>query len=99
MKRGTIEDFNKLPLQTKLDVLAEFTTYSKVHLEEWADGTIKVTPDFCLMADSYEKPKLTFEFYKEDFKEEEIAVAYFLLYNERFDRKKHEATMAEYYAY
>lgn len=99
MKHGTIEDFNKLPLETKLDILTDFCSFSKTHLEEWADGTIKVTPDFCLMADSYEKPKLTFEFYKEDFSEEEIATAYFLKYGERFDRKKYAEMEAAYYSY
>lgn len=99
MKRGTIEDFNRLPLEVRIDVLADFATYDKTHLEEYRGGCINVTPDFCICSNEYEKPVLTFEFYKEDFTEEEIAVAYFLKFGERFDRKKHEETTAEYYAY
>ena len=99
MTKGTLKDFNNLPLEIKIDILTDFCTYSKTHVEKYKDGTMKVTPDFCQMSDSYEKPELLFEFEKDDFTEEEIATAHFLKYGEKFDRRKHEAQIAEFYSY
>lgn len=75
-KYNTTWDFHKLPLETRIDILCCLSTYDECHLEYWeSTKEYKVTPDFCICSDEYEKPKITHYFRKKDFDDEAIRVA------------------------
>lgn len=73
---GTPYDFQKLPLETRIDVLCCLSTYDECHVEYWESSKeYKVTPDFCICSDKYEKPKIIAYFSKQTFSSEAIKIA------------------------
>lgn len=69
-------DFGQLPLETRIEILCDLSMYEETHVEYWASTkTYKVTPDFCICSDAYEKPKITHYFHKKDFDKRAIEMA------------------------
>ena len=72
-------DFSKLPLETRIDILCDLSMFDETHVEYWESiKEYKVTPDFCICSDQYEKPKITHYFRKSDFDKEAIKMALLL---------------------
>lgn len=72
-------DFCKLPLETRIDILVDLAMFDETHVEYWEkEHKYVVTPDFCLCANEYEKPKITHYFHKKDFAPEAIKMGVLL---------------------
>lgn len=76
---GTGLEFCRLPLETRIDVLADLSMFDETHIEYWEkENKYVVTPDFCICSDQYEKPKITHYFRKSDFSPEAIKMGVLL---------------------
>lgn len=81
MKYNDNYDFSLLPMKTRLEILCCLSVYDECHLEYWkSTNEHKVTPDFCICSDKYEKPVITHYFKKDDFDAEAFKIAELLTY-------------------
>lgn len=80
MKYNNCLDFAKLPLETRVTILATLCSYSECHVNRWEDGKRTVEVDWCSVSNAYERPVLEYQFKKEDFDKEALKLGYLLQY-------------------
>lgn len=77
-KYSDVLDFSKLPLETRIDILATLSSYSECHVELFKNGTRRVTPDWCICGSDYDRPEIEHEFKKESFDENALRLGLLL---------------------
>lgn len=80
---ANVLDFSKLPLETRIDILATLNSYNECHVNLWKDGKRTVEVDWYLVSNNYDKPVLEYEFRKEDFDKEALEMGYMLKYGKK----------------